>query len=40
MRLRGNGPIYSKAGPRVVIYDKADLDAWLDGQKRRSTAEE
>lgn len=39
MRLRGDGPIYSKAGPRVVIYEKADLDAWLDGLKRRSTSE-
>ena len=39
MRLRGDGPVYSKAGPRVVIYDKADLDAWLEGQKRRSTSE-
>jgi len=39
MRLRGDGPIYSKAGPRVVIYDKADLDMWLEAQKRRSTSE-
>ena len=39
MRLRGDGPVYSKAGPRVVIYDKADLDAWLDAQKRRSTSQ-
>ncbi len=39
MRLRGDGPIYSKAGPRVVIYEKADLEAWLDGQKRRSTSQ-
>jgi len=39
MRLRGDGPMYSKAGPRVVIYDKADLDAWLESQKRRSTSE-
>lgn len=39
MRLRGDGPFYSKAGPRVVIYDRADLDAWLSGQRRRSTSE-
>jgi predicted DNA-binding transcriptional regulator AlpA len=39
MRLRGDGPMYSKAGPRVVIYDKADLEAWLDAQKRRSTSD-
>jgi predicted DNA-binding transcriptional regulator AlpA len=39
MRLRGDGPIYMKAGPRVVLYDLADLDAWLDTRKRRSTSE-
>jgi predicted DNA-binding transcriptional regulator AlpA len=39
MRLRGDGPIYSKAGPRIVIYDKLDLDAWLAAQRRRSTSE-
>ena len=39
MRLRGDGPIYSKAGPRIVVYDKMDLDAWLASQRRRSTSE-
>lgn len=39
MRLRGDGPVYSKAGPRIVIYDKLDLDAWLSAQRRRSTSE-
>lgn len=39
MRLRGDGPMYCKAGPRVVIYERADLDAWLMGQRRRSTSE-
>lgn len=39
MRLRGDGPVYMKAGPRVVLYDRADLDAWLDSRKRRSTSE-
>jgi len=39
MRLRGNGPIYYKAGPRIVIYDKIDLDAWLACQRRRCTSD-
>jgi predicted DNA-binding transcriptional regulator AlpA len=39
MRLRGDGPFYMKAGPRVVLYDLADLDAWLGTRKRRSTSE-
>ena len=39
MRLRGDGPLYSKAGPRVIIYDIADLESWLDSSKRRSTSE-
>jgi len=39
MRLRGDGPLYAKAGPRVVVYDRADLDAWLATRKRRSTSE-
>ena len=25
--------------PRIVVYDVADLDAWLAGRKRRSTSE-
>jgi predicted DNA-binding transcriptional regulator AlpA len=39
MRLRGDGPTYSKAGPRVVIYDRSDLEEWLERTKRRSTSE-
>ena len=26
MRLRGDGPQFIKAGPRVVVYDLHDLD--------------
>ena len=39
MRMTGLGPPYSKAGRRVVIYDRADLDGWLDARKRTSTSE-
>lgn len=38
MRLRGDGPIYAKAGPRVVVYDRADLESWLAARKRTSTS--
>ena len=40
MRLRGDGAIYSKAGPRVVVYDLADLESWLVARKRRSTSDD
>ena len=39
MRLRGDGPEYSKAGPRIVIYDRVRLDEWLDRSLRRSTSQ-
>jgi predicted DNA-binding transcriptional regulator AlpA len=39
MRLRGDGPPYSKAGRKVVLYDMADLDKWVASHQRRSTSE-
>ncbi len=33
MRVLGKGPRYAKLGRRVV-YDRADLDAWLEARKR------
>ncbi len=39
MRLRGDGPIYAKAGPRVVVYDLADLESWLAARKHTSTSD-
>jgi predicted DNA-binding transcriptional regulator AlpA len=39
MRMRGDGPQYSKAGPRVVIYYQDELDAWLAARSRRSTSQ-
>lgn len=38
LRLVGGGPRYVKLGRRVV-YDPADLDAWLAGHRRSSTSE-
>ena len=40
MRMRGDGPAYSKAGRRIVVYGVADLDAYLAGRRRLSTSED
>jgi excisionase family DNA binding protein len=37
LRLTGGGPAFYKVGARVV-YDPADLDAWIAQHKRRSTS--
>jgi predicted DNA-binding transcriptional regulator AlpA len=39
MRLRGDGPRYAKAGPRIVVYERQHLDDWLTNRLRRSTGE-
>ena len=38
MRLRGVGPAYAKAGTKIVLYDLAELNAWLGARTRRSTS--
>lgn len=38
MRLRGDGPPYSKAG-RSVIYRRSDLDRWLASLRRQNTSQ-
>jgi predicted DNA-binding transcriptional regulator AlpA len=40
MRMRGGGPLYVKAGPRLVLYRQSSLDGWLVRNRRRSTSEE
>ena len=37
LRITGGGPAYFKVGARIV-YDVADLDAWLASHKRTSTS--
>jgi hypothetical protein len=37
-RLTGTGPRYSKYG-RIVVYDRADVERFVEAQKRRSTSE-
>ncbi len=39
MRLRGDGPPYHKAGLKMVLYDRVDLDAWLAARRRSSTSD-
>lgn len=38
LRVRGGGCPYIRVG-RVVIYDPADLDAWLAAHRRTSTSD-
>ena len=38
MRLSGMGPPYYKVGRRV-LYDRTDLDRWLDSKRRFSTSD-
>lgn len=38
MRVTGEGPLYAKAGRRV-LYDPSDLDRWIDDRKRTFTGE-
>ncbi|RWO54144.1 helix-turn-helix domain-containing protein [Mesorhizobium sp.] len=37
LRLTGDGPEYIKLG-RTVVYSTADLDAWMEGNRRKSTS--
>ena len=37
MRVSGTGPFYYKVGRRI-LYDRAELDGWLDTRRRRSTS--
>jgi predicted DNA-binding transcriptional regulator AlpA len=38
MRITGDGPAFSKAGCRAVVYALADLDDWLASRRRTRTA--
>jgi predicted DNA-binding transcriptional regulator AlpA len=39
LRVFGGGPRYAKLG-RSVVYDPADLDAWLAVRRRSSTSDQ
>lgn len=38
-RLDGSGPLFVHLGGRAVGYDLADLDEWIDRQRRTSTSD-
>ena len=38
LRCEGNGPVFTVDG-RSILYRIADLDAWLNANRRRSTSE-
>jgi len=38
-RYRGTGPVFLKPSPRMVLYRRADVVAWLEGNERISTRE-
>lgn len=38
LRCSGGGPIYRKLS-KSIVYDRADLDAWLNARKHASTSE-
>lgn len=38
LRNRGGGPVFFKVGRRVV-YRRADLQAWMEAQPRKSTSD-
>ena len=39
LRCVGGGPEYFKIGARI-LYDRADLDVWLERHKRQSTSQQ
>ena len=36
--IRGDGPVMLRISKRIVAYDTADLDAWLDSHRVASTS--
>ena len=40
MRGTGAGPVYIRLGGRRIVYHLADLNAWLNANRRRSTSEQ
>jgi len=39
LRITGGGPRYSTPRPRLVVYDREDLDLWVAAGLRRSTSD-
>lgn len=34
LRASGDGPRFSRAGARIVLYSIADLNSWIEGRAR------
>ena len=39
LRMTNLGPRFLKISDRRVVYDSADLDAWLESRRRTSTSD-
>jgi predicted DNA-binding transcriptional regulator AlpA len=37
LRMGRDGPTFAKLGRRVVVYRLADLDHWVESNRRKST---
>jgi len=37
-RVEGQGPSFSKAGPRAVLYSQTSLDDWISNHTHSSTS--
>lgn len=38
LRYNGNGPKFIKPSPKLVVYRKSDVDAWLQEREQTITA--
>lgn len=38
-RVYGGGPRFHRVGPRIIVYEVADLDAWASTSPALSTSE-
>jgi predicted DNA-binding transcriptional regulator AlpA len=38
-RVKGKGPVYTRAGGRLIKYRRSSLEAWIESRTQRSTAE-
>ena len=38
--VTGTGPAFAKLSARLVVYDTADLDAWVAARRVNSTSEQ
>jgi predicted DNA-binding transcriptional regulator AlpA len=39
LRVTGSGPVYEKAGAKIVVYTIEELECWLTARRRQSTSD-